>query len=157
MLLQGKYLVSDELCLKTCDNGVQKCTNTILMLRFVTVLLKIGEAPLRVRSRGYVSFHLFSLFFGSLFIWLMWLFVFSNLLSLPYQNLRHLRVGPLNHTRKVPRREIPSLAWMSLLGTSRALSLIQLTFGHVSVLWAQLIISQNFIYVQEQIMYTACE
>lgn len=63
MLLQGKYLVSDELCLKTCDNGVQKCTNTILMLRFVTVLLKIGEAPLRVRSRGYVSFHLFFLFF----------------------------------------------------------------------------------------------
>lgn len=44
MLLQGKYLVSDELCLKTCDNGVQKCTNSVLMLSFVTVLLEIGGA-----------------------------------------------------------------------------------------------------------------
>lgn len=45
MLLQGKYLISDELCLKTCDNGVQKRTNSTLILSFVTVLLKIGEAP----------------------------------------------------------------------------------------------------------------
>lgn len=84
--------------------------------------------------------------FGSLFICLMWLVIFCSLLSLPYQDLGHPRVGQLNHTRKEPRRDIPSPAWMSLLGISRALSLIQLTFGYVSVLWAQLVISKLYIY-----------
>lgn len=44
VLLQGKYLVSEEFCLKICDNVVQKCSNSILILSFVTLLFEFGGA-----------------------------------------------------------------------------------------------------------------
>lgn len=55
VFLQGKYFVSDELCLKTCDNGMQKRTNSTLTLSFVTVI-KIGEALKGGRNRSALIF-----------------------------------------------------------------------------------------------------
>lgn len=78
---------------------------------------------------------------------------FCSVLSLPY--LGHLRAGQLNHTRKAPRGDIPSLA-LDVFAW-----LLQSTVTYPAHFWpclcAQLIISKVYIYIQEQIMHMACE